>query len=108
MRLPFSNHWKSAEPIELILYRVYKNVVECELEVITNPEDIEFPETYLPEAFILNINDNLKEKSQFRLDLSVDKEKELSNDMATINNIPLQKIIFILSNKNEIYRKEYL
>jgi len=109
MRLPFSNHWKTLSPIWLKLYKLFNTWDEIEVDEVMSPDDITFPTTYLPVQYVKNLNKNLKESTDFRVDMNNPwKQKEIDADMAIINNIDISKILFTLSNKYEKYPKTYL
>ena len=109
MRLPFSNHWKTLQPIPTKLYRVWKEPDEVELEEVTSEDQIEFPHLYLPHQYLENLNSNLKEKSDIRIDMaSWVQQKELTEDTNIINNVEIIKVIKILDKKNDLYPKHYM
>lgn len=109
MRLPFSKHWKTLTGIPTKLYRVWIEPRGVELELVLNPDDIDFPTAVLPIQYIKNLNENLKEKTELRIDMwAWSKQKEMTDDINIINNVDVIKIIKILDKKNNDYPKEYM
>lgn len=109
MRLPFSKHWKTLTWIPTKLYRVWNEPEWVEIDLITSPDDIEFPTSILPLQYIKNLNENLKEKTDIRIDMWwASKQKEMTDDINIINNVDVIKVIKILDKKNDDYPKEYM
>lgn len=110
MRLPTSNHWKTASPIPTKLWKVYKDIDEVELIEVLEADDIdEDIHTFLPEQYLRNLNDNLNEKIEMRIDMGWTPEQqiEVEWDQNIINKIEIKKVIKVLEKKNDKYPKEY-
>ena len=110
MRLPFSNHWKTAMPIPTKLYKIYRDIDDIEMEEVTSEDDIqEDVHTYFPPQAIFNLYDNIKEDfTKFRVDLAgtPEQQRQVDGDTETVNAIPIRDVVRTLADKYETYPKE--
>ena len=109
MRLPFSNHWKTMNPIPLKLYSFFNEWWEIEVNEVNKVDDIIEPYTYLPYEYLINLDNNIKENTNIKITMSnPSQQKELNWDIIAINKLDVTKVIQILDFKNDVYRKSYL
>lgn len=98
MRVPFSNHWKTGEPIQVTLYKLNWEWPTPEVEEVTKPDQIELPEyTLLNQDQIASFAESVSEEIDIKKELGNTLTLSQSSIIDQVNKIPIQHIITALA-----------